>query len=105
MSDRFPSAEDAYEEARHGLRKSWSHTLVYLAGRAVGFGRLQDQSGLCGEFRVVYVSLCRRAAAGEDFGNPCFVSGLGGHRAVVSTRGDASAASALRDMRQSLGGE
>jgi len=105
LSDRLPSFDAAWAEARSGgVRRSWAHAAVYLAAKSMGFAKLGERDRA--DFREVYVRLCNRVVAGEVLSCPAIIRKPALAVPSVSSpsvaRPVASASDALREIRARL---
>ncbi|MDB2662051.1 replication protein P [Gammaproteobacteria bacterium] len=71
--DGFPSVEEAYIEARKSFpprqQYSWSHPIVYFAGKKIGWNLLdeRDSKELFHSFKKVFNTLKENAVNGAEF--------------------------------------
>ena len=74
--DGFPSAEEAYIEARKSFSPridyDWSHPIVYYAGKKIGWNVLDDKDSkeMFHAFSRIYLKFKDKALSGSEFSIP-----------------------------------
>ena len=73
MDDGFPSAEDAFDEAKRSFQPrkefNWSHPIIFFAGKKIGWNTFneKDSNRAYKIFVKIYSSLKKQSKAGKKF--------------------------------------